>query len=297
MSIQQLEMVRKANQNNTAQILPVSNTERFNPVVRLMCDLQQCLDPDELWQVFSREVKKRFSVRVMFVRHGKTTLGFPASANPNFIKVHDVIVRGDKVGYIEYWFANKPTQNLCKVLAELSEVFCSCYASAIQFQELKKISIQDALTGLCNRRHFNNSIQNLFSHNQRQSAPFGLMLCDLDHFKKVNDTYGHHIGDLILKEFASVLKACVRKTDLVFRLGGDEFSIVISDGKKDSAAMLCQRIEAACEKNPLMAEYGVGTSMGFAFYRSDDTSKTLFERADEALYSNKNSRKQRLATA
>jgi diguanylate cyclase (GGDEF)-like protein len=114
------------------------------------------------------------------------------------------------------------------------------------------------------------------------------MYCDIDHFKAINDTYGHHVGDEALREFAKRLSASVRKTDSVARLSGDEFVIILADMKsEDEAEIVARKIVQAMEVEFSTAgkHYRVTTSVGVAILHADDSEpQSLLRRADQALY-------------
>ena len=124
-------------------------------------------------------------------------------------------------------------------------------------------------------------------HANRQGTQVGLIVCDLDKFKAINDTHGHHIGDEVLIQFSQALRECVRDSDCLFRFGGDEFSILVENASNKSLHMIETRIDSALSKNPLLTKYHVACSLGYTFMTRGDNEKSLFERADAILYSNK----------
>jgi diguanylate cyclase (GGDEF)-like protein len=124
-------------------------------------------------------------------------------------------------------------------------------------------------------------------HANRQQRQVGLMVCDLNKFKLINDTYGHHVGDEILKHFADALASSVRDSDSVFRFGGDEFVVIVEDASEHSLFVIEGRIQQALENGPLLSKYKVGCSLGTTFMKRTDNENSFFERADKALYGKK----------
>jgi len=149
--------------------------------------------------------------------------------------------------------------------------------------QLLQLATQDKLTGLSNRHKWDEqfSIQiNL----AKRGASFGLIVLDIDHFKKVNDTFGHNIGDQLLMNLGQLLKARLRSTDMAFRLGGEEFAVILpmqdETSTIDVANTLRHNIEVMkCESLPSFT-----VSLGVTICKQNDTEKSLFNRADAALY-------------
>lgn len=107
---------------------------------------------------------------------------------------------------------------------------------------LKESSFKDGLTGLYNRRFLEESFDNLVAGILRRGTILGLLMCDIDFFKQINDVYGHDVGDIVLKEIANNIKNCVRTSDMVFRFGGEEFLVLLVDSKKDAAVDVAEKI-------------------------------------------------------
>ncbi|MES2636565.1 MAG: GGDEF domain-containing protein, partial [Pseudomonadota bacterium] len=160
-------------------------------------------------------------------------------------------------------------------------------------------AMQDGLTGLANRRLLDFKMAQSFAQAKRLNRLMAIMYIDVDYFKKLNDTYGHDVGDELLKMIAEQLKNCIRDADTLGRVGGDEFVIVLDElNQPDDASVVAQKIMAAFEKNitVLNQSIKVGLSIGVASYNqpSDskqrtETLKSLMKKADIALYEAKGS--------
>jgi diguanylate cyclase (GGDEF)-like protein/PAS domain S-box-containing protein len=154
-------------------------------------------------------------------------------------------------------------------------------------QRLTQLALHDALTGLPNRVSFERRIEEALQRRRRSGGQLALMVLDLDHFKKVNDSLGHAAGDLLLVAFAKRLQGALREIDLVARLGGDEFT-VIAEGLKDSgdAVAIADKVIATM-RDPVDVDgraLSASTSIGVALHREGDTAQTLMQRADKAMY-------------
>lgn len=156
--------------------------------------------------------------------------------------------------------------------------------------ELQHLSFTDTLTGLPNRRAFNERLRFLLALRARQGTPSTLLLVDVDHFKAYNDTYGHQAGDQALIRLADSLRAATRaELDMPARLGGEEFALLVQGMAADPAIQLAQRLQAALAADPLIHSgnppYGQLTiSIGLSQLVEGDTPETLYRRADRALY-------------
>lgn len=159
-------------------------------------------------------------------------------------------------------------------------------------EQIRFFANHDGLTALPNRVHFSNHLHQSIALSQRNKVPLALLLLDLDRFKQVNDTFGHHTGDLLLKEVALRILSSIRETDFVARLGGDEFVIIQADVQQPGAAETLARklvLELGRPYNLEGQEIFSGASIGLCIYPSDARSSVeLMKRADLALYGAKN---------
>ena len=163
------------------------------------------------------------------------------------------------------------------------------------FKQLQELTLIDALTGVYNRRYFDIYIDKVIPFSRRTNTPLLLVLFDIDHFKKVNDDYGHNFGDEVLKELAEVVGAIVRKSDGFVRFGGEEFAIIMPETTIETGMTIAERIRKAIEKTEFRykgKKVPITISLGVTKY-DDVTIKELIERADQALYrAKKNGRNQ-----
>jgi diguanylate cyclase (GGDEF)-like protein len=154
------------------------------------------------------------------------------------------------------------------------------------YRKALKAAHTDPLTQLLNRRALLENLRRECILSRRQDSPLSLILVDLDHFKLVNDSYGHDQGDLLLASVAETLKSSVRTSDLVYRLGGEEFVILLSSTPVSGASLLAERIRIKLESltDPDLKGLPVTASFGVATHRKDESATQLLKRADRAMY-------------
>ncbi len=164
-----------------------------------------------------------------------------------------------------------------------------------QAQELDRTRREartDQLSGLANRKSFDEFLQFVISQHNRKGTPFALLLADVDHFKRINDTHGHQAGDRVVELLGETLKHLTRDRDHVARFGGDEFAMVLVGVDSVNARRAAARIRAAVERTNFDvgeegARIAVTLSMGMSFPQTQDSANAVFDRADKALYRSK----------
>lgn len=162
-------------------------------------------------------------------------------------------------------------------------------------EKLKHMAHYDKLTGLPNRRLFFELLRQAVYEAERNQQRMAVMFIDLDNFKAVNDTYGHDVGDGLLRSIGHSIVDCLRKSDTVARLGGDEFSVVLRNiSNQEDLINIAEKILAALNK-PMIVQGNIchsGASIGIAVYPDDgDNAETILSNADKAMYKVKQRRK------
>jgi two-component system cell cycle response regulator len=168
------------------------------------------------------------------------------------------------------------------------------YADSLRekVQQSIELALFDSLTGLNNRRFLENHLPTMMENARLRRAPLTLMILDIDHFKRVNDTYGHDAGDEVLIAFADRLRGIIRGGDLLCRLGGEEFVILMPGVNVVAASRIAERARLAIEREQFPINKGaraisITASIGLAERRDDLDPHELYRRSDRALYRSK----------
>ena len=153
--------------------------------------------------------------------------------------------------------------------------------------ELRKLAESDSLTNTFNRRSFFMLLDKAVSAANRNQAALSVLLIDLDHFKQINDTHGHRVGDEVLCHFVSVASGCLRAEDVLGRIGGEEFAVFLPNAEMTEAQQIAERLCAGVAEQVLKRTEGdipLTISIGIAQYKPDDDAESVLGRADEAMY-------------
>ncbi len=159
--------------------------------------------------------------------------------------------------------------------------------NSIWYQRAVHSAQVDSLTGINNRTAMNNTLKREVDLAHRNRTPLSLIVADIDHFKQINDQYGHSVGDEVLKGFAQLITNNLRGSDIVFRYGGEEFVVLLTGTNSEDATLIAERIRGAVENHIFNCEdhqLSLTASFGTASLSGNDTQESLFKHADQALY-------------
>ncbi|MFZ7126281.1 MAG: diguanylate cyclase [Desulfobacterales bacterium] len=158
-------------------------------------------------------------------------------------------------------------------------------------EQLQKLATTDGLTKLFNSRHFYNQLTQEVDRTIRYNPPLSLLILDIDHFKRYNDTYGHLEGDKVLIRLAQIIESCLRKLDTAYRYGGEEFTVILPETTAEEADTVAQRIRRAVERERFSPrpkeEVQVTVSVGATQYQPTEELTAFIKRADSAMYTSK----------
>lgn len=195
------------------------------------------------------------------------------------------------------FYTAEHASNLAILAAHASLALLNAFA----FREVEQASITDFITNSYNHRYFQQQLRSELERAQVRSRPLSLLMIDLDHFKQVNDTYGHLFGDQVLKSIAGRLKEELRTTDILSRYGGEEFAVILPGSNLAGARTVAERLREAVQLSPVLVEdkeIHVTVSIGVAAHSDQaNEAQTLIWLADKALYQSKNSGRNQVCLA
>ena len=246
--------------------------------------LAPILSKDELFTVFSDGIRRLGDVQDIQFTHPAVRQGyleFPLEGQAQEI----LAVKTRSTSIVEY-------------LSLFAKLLGLCLERISLYEKLQLLSIYDPLTEAYNRRYFLQRLAEEFDRSKKGKLNLSFLMVDLDHFKKVNDTYGHLVGDVVLREVAGLIKQSIREIDFVARYGGEEFSLILPDTDKAGAIMVAERISGVVSKQKIRAFdeiVNVTVSIGVGSFPENTLhSDMLVEIADKALYQAKVSGRNRV---
>lgn len=199
-----------------------------------------------------------------------------------------IITEGNLLGGICFYNRDEFDYPNFKFYRMVINEFYILYRMKYLYSEREHLSVTDGLTGLYNRRHFETNLEREFIRTKRYPCDLSLALIDIDYFKQVNDTYGHQFGDYVLKEISSILMKSFRKTDMIYRYGGEELTVILTETSMEKAVIPLERLRETIAEHVFSyngEETRITISIGVGMNTSSvNSEKELIECADKALY-------------
>lgn len=218
---------------------------------------------------------------------------FQAATSPHSVALLPLVRGGRMIGSLHFG-SNNPLRfnrdSATDFLQHLAVIVAVCLENCINHARLKQIGLTDALTGVSNRRYFEQRILEACATAQRHRRPLAALFVDVDHFKRINDSWGHPAGDVVLRDIAQLIAAQLRHSDVLSRYGGEEFVILLPDTAGDAACEIAERIRRAIAAQPQEIPATVTVSVGVAALESigdealSEMAQRLLASADTALY-------------
>ena len=198
-----------------------------------------------------------------------------------------MVVQGELIGVLNLSHPanNAFTEEHLRLLTLIAAQAAAILQRVLMYEEMARLAITDELTGLYNRRHLLERLADEVRRGQRYGCGFSILFIDIDHFKAINDGYGHALGDRILAEMGRVLRRWARSSDLIGRYGGEEFVALLPMTDATAAERAADRLRTAVGEHSFARRKRLTVSLGIASYPADGQSpEDLLKRADAALY-------------
>ncbi|MPW27397.1 diguanylate cyclase [Agarivorans sp. B2Z047] len=282
-------------QNNIVsprKISHFSNDAKLNAVQKLSIleSLQESLQLDELLQNFAAMATNYVEFSAMRLVSDSLQTEVSLFEGQRYYRSFNLNNQSQPLAIVTFTRDTPFQRNEIHQLRQLTQLLQAPLKHALQIARLQERVRNDYLTGIGNRAHFDESLHTSIEQQTRQSQQQGglvLMLLDLNKFKQVNDSLGHPVGDQVLISFAKVLESVIRSGDQAFRVGGDEFAMLLRPATEYSAQKVIKRLHTKLEESPLLAQYDISASIGVSEWTPGSNSESLIQSADEQLYANK----------
>ncbi len=251
--------------------------------------LQTTLELEQQLELFMHEGRLSFGISSLHYEHSAPDCRLNMGNEQPQSVHYDLSVHGDNLGRIRFTRGKPFTTRELDALENLLCILVYPLRNALRYRQALDQALRDPLTGVQNRSAFQTTMEREFDLARRQQVPLSLIVLDIDHFKHFNDNYGHSFGDDVLKAVTASAESTIRRSDMIFRYGGEEFVIVASHTDLEGAALLAERIRRNIEALGTVGgrEICITASLGATELKAGDSAADLFDRADEALYSAK----------
>ena len=267
---------------------------------QLSLQLQTSLEPQRILGLFYREIQRLVPLDSLSYQHNSSDLRLEFGQRGHHSISYNLSHEGEHLGELVFRrnqrFTEPEQGNLESLLASLLYPM----RNALLYRAATQSALRDPLTDTGNRIAMDQTLQREIELSRRHLQPLSLLMLDIDHFKQINDTHGHSAGDDVLKAVAASIKGQLRNVDMVFRYGGEEFLILLSNTAREAAAMVGERLRLAAQSEEFLADgrvVGLTVSIGCSTLLPGESVESLLRRADNALYVAKREGRNRLTMA
>lgn len=266
-------------------------------LLRLQGKLQTTLDINQLLEIFFAELQLSVLVDGVAYTNNEQKLNVLIGRHPRHTVRYHLQTHDDAMGELVFHRSTRFREHELANLEGLLTTLVYPLRNSLRYHIALAASFRDPLTGAGNRVALDRTLSREVELTKRHNQDLSVLMLDLDHFKNVNDTYGHSIGDKVLKDVVNCISTCIRQTDLCFRYGGEEFLIMLSNAEHLGALAIAERICRSIAELRFVTDKGpmqITTSIGCASLHADDSPESLVQRADMALYQAKNNGRNRV---
>jgi diguanylate cyclase (GGDEF)-like protein len=262
--------------------------------------LQTSLEPQRILGLFFREIQRIVPLDALSYEHQPSDLRLQFGARGHHSISYSLSHEGEQLGELVFRRNQRFSEEEQGNLESLLSTLLFPMRNALLYRAATQSALRDPLTDTGNRIAMDQTLEREIEMSRRHSQPLSLLMLDIDHFKQINDTYGHSAGDEVLKAVAASIKNQLRNVDMVFRFGGEEFLILLSNTSREAAAMIGERLRFAAQAQDYEAEgkmIELTVSIGCSTLLPGESAESLLRRADSALYVAKREGRNRLAMA
>lgn len=262
-------------------------TEHNGKILHIANLLQTTLDVDEILSIFSKEIHSTILHDNLSFVHEQRNINVVLGKRARHSCTYELTIKEDHLGFISFTRKSKFSNADIEMLENMICAVHYPLRNALLYTEAISAAHKDPLTGVGNRGSMNDSIHREMELASRHNRSLGIIMLDIDHFKSINDSYGHAAGDVLLQTLVECAEKSVRISDMMFRYGGEEFVILLPETDEAGVLRLAKRIRRRVEKLETTIQSQViklTVSIGVTTLNNTDDDKSLVARADEALY-------------
>ncbi|KAF0192584.1 MAG: diguanylate cyclase [Gammaproteobacteria bacterium] len=259
----------------------------LNRLLHITGALQTSLDVNKVIETFSIEIKSILPHHSIHYHYLEQQITVEVGDKARNSCSYQLVVCGQSLGQITLSRSKKFSSQETALLEKL--LCCLVYPlrNSLLFRNAQQAALKDPLTGINNRAAMDITLARELELARRHKTPLTLITLDIDRFKQINDTHGHLAGDHVLKAVTDIIAECMRSSDILFRYGGEEFTIILSNTGLRGATLLAERVRKAIESRTITANnrhIPLTVSIGLATANAADTRESLFDKADVAMY-------------
>lgn len=267
---------------------------------QLSLQLQTSLEPQRILGLFFRETQRLVPLDALVYQHKPSDLRLEFGQRGHHSISYSLSHEGESMGELVFRRNQRFSDQEQGHLESLLSALLYPMRNALLYRAATRSALRDPLTDTGNRIAMDQTLKREIEMARRHLHPLSLLMLDIDHFKRINDSHGHSAGDEVLKAVAAAIKAQLRNVDMVFRFGGEEFLILLSNTGRDAAAMVGERLRQAAQAKDYWADgtlIELTVSLGCSTLLPGESAESLLRRADSALYVAKREGRNRLAMA
>ncbi|MEY8264516.1 MAG: GGDEF domain-containing protein [Bermanella sp.] len=256
-------------------------------LVRLSTFLQTTLDYQKILTLFKREIAAAVLVDGIQFDNQENGVNFSIGHLGTHSCSYQLNAQSCNLGDISFYRSTRFREHELANIEALMGTLVYPLRNAMRYKSALDQAFKDPLTGAGNRIALDDGLKREMELARRHSYDLSLLMLDLDHFKAINDGFGHLVGDEVLKSVVEKIKECIRQTDICFRYGGEEFVVLLNNANIADARLISERIRMSIEAYCLQTDNGplqATISCGLAILHADDDAHALMDKADKALY-------------
>ncbi len=269
------------------QSVSLAAQESLGPqVLELSTTLQTTLELEQQIALVGQALQHELSIEGLSYHPPTGTEDIRFEQTEILAATYELTLEGRSLGTLKVYRGDALTEPDTRQLENLLCALMYPLRNALTYRQAVEMALRDPLTGAFNRRALDNALDREVELARRQHLPLSLIVIDIDHFKRINDAQGHAFGDDVLVTVAQTIANVIRRCDLLFRFGGEEFVVLASHATEKGAALLAERVREsiAAIRSVRGQDVRVTVSAGIADLHKDDDGRSLFGRADDALY-------------